>query len=146
MAGCKSAQAQIVDKGNMESKGLINRYRFISYIYPSRIIIILRKGNYYVYNDSELILKYIKYKGNTLKLKDKHINYIVVENLDIVEIENYKDNKYEEYLLKSKLANIVNNIKYYVTIRSMESLDANIKKGQVKLIMSPNSGNSNNAF
>ena len=35
---------------------------------------ILKKGEYYVFGESELILDYIKFRGNTLRLKDKHIS------------------------------------------------------------------------
>ncbi len=55
-------------------KGVLKRYRFLSYIYPNRVIMILRKGKYYVFGESELILDYIMFRGNTLKLKDKHIS------------------------------------------------------------------------
>ena len=55
-------------------RGVLKRYKFLSYIYHNRVIMILKNGEYYVFGESELILLYIKFRGNTLKLKDKHIN------------------------------------------------------------------------
>ena len=109
-------------------RGVLKRYKFLSYIYPNRVIMILKKGEYYVFGESELILDYIKFKGNTLKLKDKHINYIVVCNMDIVEKYTVSDNRYEEYLLRSKIASTFKNIKYNINKKSVESLDATIKE------------------
>ena len=109
-------------------KGVLKRYRFLSYIYPNRVIMILKKGEYYVFGKSELILDYIKFEGNTLKLKDKHINYIVVCNMDIVEKYTVSDNRYEEYLLRSKIASTFKNIKYNINKKSVESLYATIKE------------------
>ncbi len=43
------------------------------------------------------------------KLKKLHINYVILDNLDIIKKE-YKDNKYLEYYLKYILNNILNNI------------------------------------
>ena len=109
-------------------RGVLKRYKFLSYIYPNRVIMILKNGEYYVFGESELILLYIKFRGNTLKLKDKHINYIVVCNMDIVEKYTVSDNRYEEYLLRSKIASTFKNIKYNVNKKSVESLDATIKE------------------
>ncbi len=58
----------------MRTRGLINRYNFISSINIDKVVLILRKGQYYVFGESELILDYIMFRGNTLKLKDKHIS------------------------------------------------------------------------
>ena len=109
-------------------KGVLKRYKFLSYIYPDRVVIILKKGEYYVFGDSELILAYIKFKGCTLKLRDKHINYIVVCNMDIVEKGVFPDNRYEEYLLRSKIASTFDRLAYFLNKRSVESLDATIKE------------------
>ena len=112
----------------MRTKGLINRYNFISSISVDKVVLILRKSEYYVFDDSELILASIKFKGCTLKLRDKHIIYIVVCNMDIVEKGVFPDNRYEEYLLRSKIASTFDRLAYFLNKRSVESLDATIKE------------------
>jgi len=62
------------------------------------------KRKLYIYKDNFLIdFKKIN------KLKELHINYIILDNLEVTEIK-YEDNNYEEYYLKDKLNNILDNI------------------------------------
>ena len=58
----------------MRTRGLINRYNFISSINIDKVVLILRMGQYYVFGVSVLIVDYIMFRGNSLKLKDKHIS------------------------------------------------------------------------
>jgi len=54
------------------------------------------KRKLYIYKDNFLIdFKKIN------KLKELHINYIILDNLEVTEIK-YEDNNYEEYYLKDK--------------------------------------------
>lgn len=65
---------------------MINRYKFIKNIYSDYLVIIYKLGNYYSFSYDKDILKYIKFKGNTNIIKRKRINYLVLNNLDIIEI------------------------------------------------------------
>lgn len=78
---------------------MINRYLFTKNIYNNYLVIIYRLGNYYSFYSDKEIIKYIKFKGNTRILKQKRINYLILNNLDIVEINNYNNNTYDYYLM-----------------------------------------------
>ena len=60
-----------------------------------------------IYNEE--VSKNVCDKKKINKLKELHINYIILDNLEIIE-RNYEDNKYEEYYLKYSLNNILDNI------------------------------------
>lgn len=81
-----------------------NRYEIAKKYYKNCVILILKKKKLYIYKDN--ILTGFK-KIN--KLKELHINYIILDNLDIFKKE-YEDNRYEEYYLKYSLNNILDNI------------------------------------
>ena len=72
--------------------------------YNEYVILIVKKGKLYTYINNKLVnFKYIK------QLREYHINYIIIDNLDIYKKE-YKDNNYNLYYLKYELAHILNNI------------------------------------
>ena len=48
--------------------------------------------------------------------------------MDIVEKGVFPDNRYEEYLLRSKIASTFDRLAYFLNKRSVESLDATIKE------------------
>lgn len=89
---------------------MINRYKFTKNIYSDYLVIIYRLGNYYSFSYDNDILKYIKFKGNTNIIKRKRINYLILNNLDIIEINSYKDNKYENYLKIICIIKVINCI------------------------------------
>ena len=81
-----------------------NRYEIARKYYKNSVILILIKKKLYIYKNNVLVdFKKIN------KLKKLHINYIILDNLDIIE-RKYEDNKYEEYYLKYSLNNILDNI------------------------------------
>lgn len=72
--------------------------------YNEYVILIVKRGKLYTYINNKLVnFKYIK------KLRAYHINYIIIDNLDIYKKE-YEDNNYNLYYLKYELAHILNNI------------------------------------
>lgn len=104
----------------MRRKGKYNRYSFVKRMNRNSIILV-RGNNHCIsfYRDLE-ILKYINFKMeysySSLKYLDKYsINYIVVDNLDVVVSKLYNNNNnYRKYLklmyLKRILLNIGNNL------------------------------------
>ena len=60
-----------------------------------------------IYNEE--VSKNVRNKKKINKLKELHINYIILDNLEVIE-RNYEDNKYEEYYLKYSLNSILDNI------------------------------------
>ena len=81
-----------------------NRYNMAQLWYNEYVILIVKKGKLYTYINNKLVnFKYIK------KLREYHINYIIIDNLDIYKKE-YEDNNYNLYYLKYELAHILNSI------------------------------------
>ena len=87
---------------------IINRYNFTKNIYSDYLVIIYRLGNYYSFGYDRDILKYIKFNGNTNVIKRKGINYLVLNNLDIIEINRYNDNMYDYYLKIICIIKVIN--------------------------------------
>ena len=75
-----------------------NRYNFARICYNEYVILILKNKKLYSYNEENKLynFKYIN------KLKELHINYIILDNLDVIKHE-YIDNKYKEYYYKYKI-------------------------------------------
>lgn len=81
-----------------------NRYKMAKLWYNEYVILILKKHKLYTYINNKFInFKYIN------KLREYHINYIIIDNLDIY-IKEYEDNNYNLYYLKYNLTTILNNI------------------------------------
>lgn len=103
----------------MRRKGIYNRYSFIKRMNRNSIILI-RGNKQYISFDRDLdILRYIDFKMeycySSLNYLDKYcINYIVIDNLDVVISKFYSKNNYRKYLklmyLKKILLNIGNNL------------------------------------
>lgn len=84
----------------------INRYNFAKKYYKDYVILLLIKNKLYTYIDNKLVsFKYIN------KLKELHINYVILNNLDVI-VKEYEDNNYRLYYLKYNLNNILDNILY----------------------------------
>ena len=80
------------------------RYEIARKYYKNCVILILIKKKLYIYKNNILTdFKQIN------KLKELHINYIILDNLEVIE-KKYVDNNYEEYFLKYSLNNILDNI------------------------------------
>lgn len=81
-----------------------SRYEIAKKYYKNCVILILIRKRLYIYKDNDLIsFKKIN------KLKNLHINYIILDNLEVIE-RKYDDNKYEEYYLKYSLNSILDSI------------------------------------
>ena len=81
-----------------------NRYEIVRKYYKDCVILILIRKKLYIYKDNILV----DFKSIN-RLKELHINYIILDNLEVIE-RKYEDNNYEEYYLKDKLNNILDNI------------------------------------
>ena len=70
--------------------GIYNRYYIAKKLYMNYLVIIVRKGKYVSYGIDTLILKRLKKNVNIeYQLQKLHINYLVLDNLDI--IRKYED-------------------------------------------------------
>ena len=90
---------------------MINRYNFTKNVYKDYLIIIRRKNKYYTFSKDKKILNYINFKDKIYVIKKKQINYLVLDNLDIIDITKYDNNNYNKYLFLSYIDDILLEIR-----------------------------------
>jgi len=90
-----------------------NRYSFTKGVYPDYVVLLVRKNKYYSYGCDKRLLEYIKFKDKTYILKKKHINYLVHDELDIVEKYEYEDNMLDKYVYLMYIKRVFDNLKSY---------------------------------
>ena len=79
---------------------MINRYNFTKNVYKDYLIIIRRKNKYYTFSKDKIYV-----------IKKKQINYLVLDNLDIIDITKYDNNNYNKYLYLSYIDDILLEIR-----------------------------------
>lgn len=80
------------------------KIKLLKELYPDSLIYVLKKGKYYLNDvDKDIVKTFNKEIANT--------NYVILENLDIIDKKKYLNNNYNNLFLKTKLINI---IKMYV--------------------------------
>lgn len=83
-----------------------NRFDFIKKIYSEYIILIIKNNKYYVFSYDKKICDYFDININNI---DKfNINYLILDNLNIIYIKEFKDNKYNLYLLRYFIISLIN--------------------------------------
>ena len=90
---------------------MINRYEFTKNIYKDYIVLIMKNKNYYSFDKDKRILDYINFDNKLYLLKKYSINFIVLDNLEILSINNYDVNNYYKYLYISYVKDILLEIK-----------------------------------
>ena len=88
-----------------------NRYSFTKEVYPDYVVLLLRKDKYYSYGKDRKVLEYIKFNNKTSILRKKKINYLVLDELDIVEKFECIDNQIDRYMQLVKIKKILYEIK-----------------------------------
>lgn len=86
-----------------------NRYEFVKKLYKDYIIFIVKKDKYYTLDNDNLICK--NYNININNINKYNLNYLILDNLDIVKIKEYDNNLYYEYLIKSIFIDLIKKIK-----------------------------------
>ena len=76
------------------------RYNVLKHIYQNYLILIIKNNKYYTFDEDKLIFNYLKRKLN-------NINYIILDNLDIIVKKEYENNYYLNYYFKVNLINIL---------------------------------------
>ena len=76
------------------------RYDVLKHIYQNYLILIIKNNKYYTFDEDKLIFNYLKRKFN-------NINYIILNNLDIIIKKEYENNNYLNYYFKVNLINIL---------------------------------------
>lgn len=67
--------------------------------------------NYYSFDKDKRILDYINFDNKLYLLKKYSINFIVLDNLEILSINNYEVNNYYKYLYMSYIKDILLEVK-----------------------------------
>lgn len=83
-----------------------NRYLFLKRTYLNTIIIFKCNNNYITINEDKELLNYLNIK-NYKELNNKHINYILIDNLEIKEHKIFYNNKYLLYYQKYRLNKLI---------------------------------------
>lgn len=86
---------------------MINRYKFTKNIYKDYIVLIIKNKKYYSFDKDKKILNYINFNNKLYLLKKYSINFIVLDNLEILSINNYDVNNYYKYLYISYVKDIL---------------------------------------
>ena len=82
------------------------RYEVIKKLYPNYLILIRYKDKIKTFKEDNLIYNYLNNNINKT-----HINYIILNKLDIEKIKEYSDNNYINIYFKVKIINILKNVK-----------------------------------
>ena len=68
----------------------ISRYKFLKKIFNNYLVIIEKRGNYYTYS-IDAYMFYRKCNKDLSKVERLKINYVIINNLSIIEKKEYKD-------------------------------------------------------
>jgi len=88
-----------------------NRYSFTKDVYPNYVVLLFKNDKYYSYGKDRKILDYIKFKNKTSILRKRRINYLVLDELDIVEKYDYLDNQLDKYVYLVRMKRIFDEIR-----------------------------------
>ena len=78
------------------------RYNVLKHIYPNYLILLIKNNKYYTFDEDKIIFNYINRNLNKYE-----INYIILDNLDIIVKKEYENNNYLNYYFKANLINIL---------------------------------------
>ena len=89
-----------------------NRYKFIKKVYKNYIIIFTKKNTFYIPKEELDVLRpfYTKKVKLIDFLNDNHINYLILDNLEIVKKCIFEDNRYKEIKYKSIIYKIYKSL------------------------------------
>ena len=83
---------------------MFTRYKFIKKLYPNYLVIIKYNDKFKSFRMDGLLLNYLIDNNKIKKLNKLKINYVIVNNLDIIEIIEFLNNnrKYIYFGIKKK--------------------------------------------
>ena len=92
-------------------KGIRLRYNFAKKIYPHRLIIFKTKNGFKSIGKDQILLDYIISNKLLRKLNNVMIDYVILDNMDIIDEGTFEINNYYRYVKISQVDKILNNIK-----------------------------------
>ena len=89
-----------------------NRYIFFKRLYKDYLLLFIKKDNLLSFNIDNRIISILSSSSNNILevLTTNSINYIIVDNLDIIEIKTFTNNSYNLYKKKAYLITLSNII------------------------------------
>ena len=86
-----------------------NRYIFFKRLYKDYLLLFTKKDNLLSFNIDNRIISILSSSSNNILevLTTNSINYIIVDNLDIIEIKTFTNNSYNLYKKKAYLITLV---------------------------------------
>ena len=89
-----------------------NRYIFFKRLYKDYLLLFIKKDNLLSFNIDNRIISILSSSSNNILevLTTNSINYIIVDNLDIIEIKTFTNNSYNLYKKKAYLIAVSNII------------------------------------
>ena len=91
--------------------GRLYRYQFTKKIYPNYIVFLLVKGKYRTYDMDLKIVNYLNFDNKLELLVKKHINYLILDDLEIIDMKEFEDNNYEKYILLFVFDKVMNQFR-----------------------------------
>ena len=88
-----------------------HRYIFTKETFKGYLVILIKNNRYYSYGNDDKILKYLKFKNNLNVIRKRKINYLILDNLDIIEKKEYDKNEFDKYLYLVYIINVLDSIK-----------------------------------
>lgn len=89
-----------------------NRYLFFKRLYKDYLLLLIKKDKLLSFNIDNRIISILSSSSNNILevLTTNSINYIIVDNLDIIEIKSFTNNNYNLYKKKAYLITLSNII------------------------------------
>ena len=81
------------------------------------MILILKKDKYISFGRDRKILEYLKFDNKTNILRKKKVNYLVLDELDIIEKYEYDNNQLNKYLYLIYVKYIFDEIKVVISYK-----------------------------
>ena len=88
----------------------INRYKFTKNIYQDYIVLLNKKNKYITFDIDLKLTDYLEVDEILTILDKLHINYLVLDDIEIINIKSYKDNNYDKYCLGLVINKVVKKI------------------------------------
>lgn len=96
---------------------MYNRFKFLRLLYRGYLILIVKSEGssyrYHTFGKDRMLFNYLNNDRKMLfkKLNKYHINYVLVDNLDIISERKFDDNNYYKFLKIAYLNVVLINMK-----------------------------------
>lgn len=86
---------------------MYKRYWFVKQLFKDYLVILKKQNHFISFNIDNEILDYLVFTDDFSLIDRYHINYIVVDNLEIINNKSFKNNNYFKYMYLCKLLKII---------------------------------------